>query len=191
MSTLNMTTKSYWMWDKVLSDEFCNNVINEGNKEIEEKGIKGTVGSNKVKEEIRKTDIAWISEMSPIGCLLQVYINAANHYANWGYGLTNMEEIQFSKYTDKNKSFYDWHFDTGIPDSQNKQRKLSAIALLSEPKDFEGGHLELKNNVDNKILLPKKGSVIVFPSFQEHRVTEITKGTRYSAVSWMKGEAFR
>ena len=35
------------------------------------------------------------------------------------------------------------------------------------------------------------GSVIVFPSCMEHRVTPITKGTRYSVVCWFVGPPFK
>ena len=36
-----------------------------------------------------------------------------------------------------------------------------------------------------------QGSVIVFPSFVWHRVTPVTKGTRYSLVLWTCGQPFR
>ena len=34
------------------------------------------------------------------------------------------------------------------------------------------------------------GSIIVFPSFLEHRVEPVTKGTRYSVVTWFTGPPF-
>lgn len=37
----------------------------------------------------------------------------------------------------------------------------------------------------------KLGSVMVFPSFMMHRVKPVTKGTRYSAVSWFLGPPFK
>ena len=36
-----------------------------------------------------------------------------------------------------------------------------------------------------------KGSVIVFPSFVEHRVKPVTRGKRYSLVIWSLGRSFR
>ena len=35
------------------------------------------------------------------------------------------------------------------------------------------------------------GTAVLFPSFIQHRVTEITRGTRYSLVGWVNGKPFR
>ncbi len=58
---------------------------------------------------------------------------------------------------------------------------LSIIGLLND--DFEGGEFYMWG--DTKINL-KKGDMIGFPSvfMYPHHVTEITKGTRYSWVTW-------
>lgn len=64
---------------------------------------------------------------------------------------------------------------TGIP-------ILSIIGLLND--DYEGGEIEIFE--DTKIK-PKTGEVLIFPSIflYPHRVCEVTKGTRYSFVSWV------
>ena len=36
----------------------------------------------------------------------------------------------------------------------------------------------------------KLGTVVVFPSYQEHRITPVTKGTKYSLVVWFIGPPF-
>ena len=36
-----------------------------------------------------------------------------------------------------------------------------------------------------------KGAVVVFPSWVRHRVTPVTRGTRYSAVAWFNGPPLR
>ena len=53
--------------------------------------------------------------------------------------------------------------------------------------DFEGGDFEIYGEESE---LPK-GSVIVFPSFIEHRVAPVIKGTRYSLVAWFVGPPFK
>jgi PKHD-type hydroxylase len=35
------------------------------------------------------------------------------------------------------------------------------------------------------------GSVCVFPSFIQHRVTPVKMGTRYSLVGWFRGDMFK
>jgi len=37
----------------------------------------------------------------------------------------------------------------------------------------------------------KMGSIVVFPSDMEHRVTLVTKGIRYSLVVWFLGPPFK
>ena len=67
-----------------------------------------------------------------------------------------------------------------------------SVALVNGT-EYEGGDFEIndlspkKNIIHNVKSLKKKGSVIVFPSFVWHRVTPVTKGTRYSLVSWHLG----
>ena len=36
-----------------------------------------------------------------------------------------------------------------------------------------------------------QGYVAVFPSYVLHEVTPVTKGTRYSLVSWVTGKSFK
>jgi len=37
----------------------------------------------------------------------------------------------------------------------------------------------------------KKGSIIVFPSFNWHQVTPVTRGVRYSLVTWHLGQPWK
>ena len=120
------------------------------------------------------------------------YIISANQNAGWNFELTGMEDVQIGRYIDK--GFYDWHMDTFAPDSGNYQRKLSCSIQLSDPDDYEGGELILKtgkNKDDIHTFTKKRGSVIVFPSMIYHKVTPVTRGERFSAVSWMRGQAFK
>ena len=47
----------------------------------------------------------------------------------------------------------------------------------------------VQNN--NQKELRNRGTIIVFPSFLEHQVTPVTKGTRYSLVQWYSGPDWR
>ena len=85
--------------------------------------------------------------------------------------------------------FYDWHMDS-YPPKNGIQRKLTCVILLNDSTDYEGGELQIKN-LEDRILLKNQGSVIVFPSFIDHRVTPVTKGVRYTAVTWALGPSFR
>ena len=73
-------------------------------------------------------------------------------------------------------------------------RKLSMTVLLNE--NYKGGRFEFSHQENGESIITqpeffKTGSVIVFPSFMEHRVTPVTHGARYSLVVWFLGPAFR
>lgn len=149
--------------------------------------------------ETRNSHIAWLDEPW-IYNRLKKYILAANKNAGWNFNVDHTETLQFTKYDVG--QFYDWHPDQHhylYPDDdtnenmRGKYRKLSTTLLLNDPSEFEGGDLEFHFNMketEKATKLNSKGSLIVFPSFVYHRVTPVTKGTRYSLVSWTLGPPF-
>lgn len=80
-----------------------------------------------------------------------------------------------------------------------KVRKISLTINLNEPGAYEGGNLKFDfghHTTDDKRFheveeIRPQGSMIVFPSFLDHCVTPITKGTRYSLVLWVLGEPWK
>lgn len=94
------------------------------------------------------------------------------------------ESIQYARYTDA--SYFDWHIDMrpGTP----APRKLSAILLLSDPKEYEGGLLEFFCETDPVDWM--KGDLIVFPSWALHKVSTVTAGTRRTLTAWASGPDF-
>ena len=74
-----------------------------------------------------------------------------------------------------------------------KVRKLSMSLILNG--NFQGGVFEFASYNRGKVfyytqLNHRAGTVIVFPSSIEHRVTPVTKGIRYSLVAWFLGPPF-
>jgi hypothetical protein len=67
-------------------------------------------------------------------------------------------------------------------------RKVSFIAQLSEPDDYEGGLVNIWLDGDAFVVPKEKGTVVAFPSFNMHAVEPITAGTRLSMVSWVLGK---
>ena len=82
--------------------------------------------------------------------------------------------------------------ETHDPNHVGLCRKISVTVNLSDPNDYDGGDLWLtKHPQDSSINeletftnpnFRDKGAVVVFPSWVRHRVTPVTRGTRYSAV---------
>jgi PKHD-type hydroxylase len=178
----------YWQWEGALSKEFCRSALKQVDWATSEVAVVGQENSV-IDPEKRRTDIIWQDPMQPLGCIARTYIDIANQAAGWGYGLSNQEQTQIGRYKSADEGHYDWHMDAGPP-IDGVQRKLSISILLSDPSEFEGGELQFKGIEDQKILT-KQGSIVVFPSFIEHKVTPVTKGVRYSAVTWASGPSFR
>jgi len=70
-------------------------------------------------------------------------------------------------------------------------RKLSMVVQLSDPAGYIGGNLQLMVSGAAKSMPRDRGSVVIFPSWQVHRVTPLESGVRYSLVAWIWGESFR
>ena len=68
--------------------------------------------------------------------------------------------------------------------------KLTCLLNLSEEK-YDGGDLYLFNHKEVKVENFEPGSAVVFPSFLNHRVSEILKGSRNTLAIWMWGPKFR
>lgn len=103
------------------------------------------------------------------------------------FDLKGFDGITLLNY-DAQNSKYDQHTDIISEDSYI--RKLSVIIQLSEPTDYQGGKLEI---IDGSQVIPghsELGSINVFPSFLNHRVTPITMGQRYAIVTWAIGPPF-
>ena len=86
---------------------------------------------------------------------------------------------------------YDWHMDLGA-DANSSTRKISYSIILN-PGQYEGGLLNFLVAREPKICCDQKriGTMIVFPSYVMHCVSEVTEGTRYVLVGWAHGNSFR
>ena len=182
----NIVHNAYWLWEGALSKEFCRSALAEVDWES---STAGSLKNAVIDPSQRRTDVIWQNYMQPLGCIAKSYIDAANSSAGWGYPLNSQENTQLGRYKSVDGGHYGWHMDADPPQN-GVQRKLSISILLSDPSEFEGGELQFRGIEDRKILT-MQGSIVVFPSFIEHRVTPVTKGVRYSAVTWVSGPSFR
>jgi len=193
---------TYWYFKSALSKELCEKIIQTGLSKTSQLGTTGAVPKQggftkkdiKTIKKHRYSDIVWLYD-SWIYQEILPFVKVANNESGWGYQWHNTETAQFTIY--KKNQYYKWHQDTGKPNKDNLTRKLSVTVSLSDPKDYKGGLLEIddrkidakKSKMVVKEGLPQ-GSIIVFPSYMWHRVTPVTKGTRYSLVIWNLGFRF-
>lgn len=181
----------HWQfWHKGLNDLDVENFILAGEKYPEANAGLGFDGSSE-NQNFRSSEVRWIPpHEKQIHDALWYFANTANRNA-FGFNVNLINDIQYTKYHAAQNGKYDWHIDTFWANPTTYDRKLSIVIQLSDPSEYEGGDFELDPQypaVPSNI--KDKGSVFVFPSFLNHRVTPVTSGTRKSLVTWVEGPKF-
>jgi len=196
---------NYWYFKNAIPETICDEIINQALKNQKKLGLVDNFDETKLSKKnvkkkflkIRNSDVIWL-ENNWISHMITGFVNTANVNSGWNYDILFNEYAQFTIYN-KNQH-YDWHQDItkANKDFPNTQRKLSVSVQLSNPSDYEGGELlfnvignKNKRNILKEENAKTKGSVIVFPSYELHKVTPVTKGIRYSLVMWFRGPKFK
>lgn len=178
--------------ENLFTEEELKRIVEIGDSS--EKGV-ASVGDGKSEDpriiEYRKcsvTRIGFNQDTQFIFDKISYCINKENEQ-NFGFDLYGIvEDLQYTIY-DSLGDHYNWHTDLSY--GLSPYRKLTVSVQLSDPTEYEGGELQIKDS-DEPITLNKKlGAVSMFPSYTLHRVTPITKGVRKSLVVWVTGKAFR
>jgi len=97
-------------------------------------------------------------------------------------GVNDRSTVRFNKYeVGAQMRIHADHITTLFDGTRRGIPVLTVLGVLNE--DYEGGEFVL---FDNLIIPFKTGDIVVFPSnfLYPHAVQPVTKGTRYSYVSW-------
>ena len=181
--------------ENFLEESFCDNSINELNKNDWEKHEwyyvqtdssdipQGDNEPENLGSNLFSFDIEEINNfiLDKLHSTILEYIESLKF--DWFDGWIGYSAIKFIRYspgqTMKN------HCDH-IHDMFDGERKgipiLSIIGLLND--DYEGGELIM---FEDKKIDTKAGDILIFPSnfLYPHKVTPVSKGVRYSYVSWV------
>ncbi len=116
--------------------------------------------------------------------VINTYITKENAWmGKWFGGWQGYSPVRFNKYNvDTRMEKHCDHIHSIFDGERKGIPVLSVLGALND--NYEGGDLLFWD--DQKIEL-KAGAIMVFPSnfMYPHRVSEVTKGTRYSYVSWV------
>lgn len=146
-------------------------------------------GANKSNTEFRRSDVAWLNDDKYSWVYDRIWEIVTQVNKKYRFHLKEFHDpIQIAAYPHTEEGFYCWHLDIS---PLNMRRKLSITMPLNSPSEYEGGDLEISFGKEPWRAPQGKGNVIVFPSFALHRVSPVTKGTRYSLVAWVGGSDFR
>lgn len=178
---------------RIFDDEACDTIL----EHIDHKGwSEGSLQAGVENDQVRRVR----QQACPVfrgGHFPLTPIAAAVAEANsqmWQFDVVGMDLVrdgpQVLKYTAERGDFYGWHKDIGV---EHSQRKLSFTVQLTNGSDYEGGDLEFADEEFNaqRSNFRERGLIIIFPSYQLHRVTPVTRGERYSVTGWVRGPAFR
>lgn len=182
---------NYATWENAFSDEELGKIIKIGDSLVKVDATVGTDSSSKISENIRKSQISWISLNNDTSFIYDRIGYAARQLNGqfFGFDLYGfVEDIQYTTYRPQG-DFYSWHMDTN--DGHSAPRKLSLILQLSDPAEYDGGELQTMTAAEPTTIPKKKGLIVAFPSFIVHRVKPVTRGVRRSLVVWLTGERFK
>jgi PKHD-type hydroxylase len=175
----------YAFCDEVFTKKECEDII-----EIGKNFTSVAHTRNERADNYRNSEIAWLYPSTEYEWIFSrvsdVIYNLNNRF--FGFDIQGLHEgIQFTKYNAPGGK-YGKHIDCEIG---TEVRKLSFTLQLSDPNHYEGGDLSLIPGDIPINMSREQGHVAIFPSYVLHEVTPVTKGTRYSLVSWVTGKPFR
>lgn len=185
---------------KAFSEAQCKAIVERAFQYPAKDGTVGYGGDKKIDvvQEIRTSTVRWLSRedvsLQWLYLRMERLMLEANEVA-FGLDISGVcggfHEFQFTEYHGSSEGHYDWHEDNNWKRNTPFDRKLSMVIQLSKREDYEGGVLELHNDPLPDNLFREQGDVIIFPSWNRHRVTPVTSGTRYSGVTWFLGPKLR
>jgi len=187
---------SYIIYNDIFTPDECDKIIEQGLKGNYDPGNIGDHTEQNINKDIRDTELYFFNDQEIIGKIAPA-VNAANQENNWNFELTHAESFQLTVYSEQ--GHYNWHVDSH-PSPYNNDgplnglvRKISFSVILND--GFEGGQMEFASPIPNQptqlVEGLTKGSILIFPSYTAHKVNAVTKGQRYSLVSWICGNPWR
>tara|TARA_R100001594_G_scaffold37101_1_gene67077 strand:- start:3061 stop:3636 length:576 start_codon:yes stop_codon:yes gene_type:complete len=175
-----------------LSKECCEQTIKELKKLNKQDwkqhsyyGVKEGFTSRDKKHELKVSHDSHITThsliMKELWNVISDYIKEINF--KWYHSWSGYSNIRFNRYDKHNNmQLHCDHIHTLFDGKRRGIPILSIVGVLNE--NFEGGEWVM---FENKKIELKTGDILMFPSnfLYPHGVLPITKGTRYSFVSWV------
>jgi len=184
--------------DDVFTEEECLRIIQIGKSAgLSDSALVSTV----INESIRKSKNSFLVPTEETRWIFEKIMGAlewANEFY-FQFDLYGFANMQYTEYGPDN-NYYDWHCDmefgqADVPVNMVMQnRKLSASVILCNRDEYIGGDLYVVRDHENNpvnITPQSIGSMVVFPSYIDHKVSPVTEGTRSSLVVWVLGPKFK
>ena len=176
------------LYKNALSPKICNQTVKEMNNiEFQEHTFYNPqTGKYMARSGSRELSMSWGDVTTKnhindrVGQIAQQYINELN--MPWFSKFQAYTHVRFNKYAEsKMMALHCDHIHSMFDGERKGIPILSVLGVLND--DYEGGEFHLINEIINFT----KGDILVFPSnfMYPHKVEPVTKGTRYSYISWI------
>jgi PKHD-type hydroxylase len=179
---------AWLLWESAIDDETCDRWIKIGQQQAE---VNAKTFNNS-DDSVRKTQVRWIYNQAggnEIFRKLWEYLDLASE--RMGVKIDDLPPIQYTEYADVGHH-YDTHHDIDWNRQDGRHRKISIVVNLTDPSEYVGGDFAfLTTDHPDPVALKKRGSILCFLSYQEHKVTPIEAGQRTSLVAWAEGERWQ
>ena len=172
----------------VVSDEICAKTVSEMDTlEFKEHTFyNAKTGEYKPRSGSQELSMSW-GNVSTKKTLNDIVDDTAFKYVQdlnmpWFDKYQGYSHVRFNKYAENKKmALHADHIHSMFDGERKGVPILSVLGVLND--NYEGGEFYL---VDEKTDL-SKGDIIIFPSnfMYPHKVEPVTKGTRYSYISWI------
>ena len=170
-------------YEEVVPYVLCDSLIN-WNFNFKPSTYSSHTGRTETSDERVCMDEVWIKQNTPFyENLKTTFIKVIAKYSSdhKDFSCIHHTDFRLNKYSEG--GFMSKHCDN-IHHSHGQEYgfpQVSALLFLSD--DYKGGEFVVAGEVYN----PKKGSGIIFPSnfLYPHEVKPVTKGTRWSALTWL------
>ena len=180
------------VWPSGLSGEECDAIIARAEHYAPAEATVGFAENLRSDTGYRTSTIRWFDAFQEAKLVDRImsFVRSSNR-TNFGVDIDAPYEVQFTEYRATNKGHYDWHQDVWLESTRPFARKLSVVLQLSAPQDYKGGEFEFFGVQCPGATFAERGSLLIFPSFLQHRVLPVTKGLRRSLVTWVEGPNWR
>ena len=182
--------------ENFLEESFCETCIDELNAGIWEKHswYDNRKSHNHRYEEDTELDVLFLSSqknenipkindfiLQQLHSTILEYID--NIQFDWFDGWEGYSDVRFNRYSPRQEMRNHCDHIHSLFDGKRKGiPTLSIIGILND--EYEGGELIM---CEDKKIGTKRGDLLIFPSnfLYPHRIAPVTKGVRYSYVSWV------
>jgi len=188
---MSMNVKDYVkIYDDFLDKKLCKKVVKQLNKTDWTTHTFYTPSTNQFISYEKELSVGYGQEIpetkiiqDKIWFAIQQYIQKdCDYMSEWFSSWNGYTQIRYNRYdVDTRMKLHCDHIHSMFDGTRKGVPVLSILGCLND--DYEGGDLIFWEQ--EKIEL-KAGQIMIFPSnfMYPHKVTEVTKGIRYSYVSW-------